>query len=684
MIDLGVHIERVARRLFGQPNKALSKPGELRFGTHGSLSVVTAGPKAGTWYDHESQIGGGAREMLLANGAASDEAGIADWFKIELGLDVNPNQQHVVRIYDYVDEAGALLFQVLRWGPKKTFSQQQPGPDKGGIKRGPDGKPTMQGARYVPYHLDELVAAKARVNGKPWRVYIPEGEKDVDRLRRQWGLLATCNAGGAGKWRKEYGQHFAGAEVIILADNDDVGRKHAAQVASLLGAFPAIIKIVELGSLAEKGDVSDWIDTGGTQSDLEDQVDSVPLYAPLDVDPLARIVPPGQPEVRSAGRDYGVIPPRQWLLGTNFCLGFLSGLTGAGGTGKTALRILQLIALALDRGDLVEEHVFKRTKALVVCLEDDEAELRRRIRAACLHHEIDESELDGWLYYWTPKDLHLIEVDQFRQIKSGELGDALRRIINHLGIGLVSVDPFVKSHAADENDNSVMDKAASTFLQVAHDCGCAPDYVHHNRKGLTLAGDPESARGASSLINASRLLKTLTKMSEEEAKILGIEKDERRLLIRLDDAKINIAPPSEQAVWFKLVGVEIGNPTEDYPSGDNVQTVERWHPPDAFAGLAITTIADIFDKLRAGPVPGEFYSPDPRANGDWAGWTICELANKEKGDAKRILKTWIKNGVLIEDKYRSPRRRREIDRLTVNEIKAAEMLGSLYRPPGQE
>ena len=70
--------------------------------------------------------------------------------------------------------------------------------------------------------------------------------------------------------------------------------------------------------------------------------------------------------MKSAGRDHGPTPPRQWLLGMNFCLGFLSGLTGAGGTGKTELRVLQLIALALDRGDLIDEHVFRRTKVLVV------------------------------------------------------------------------------------------------------------------------------------------------------------------------------------------------------------------------------------------------------------------------------------------------------------------------------
>jgi hypothetical protein len=241
--------------------------------------VKIAGPKRGTWYDHEYQIGGGTREMLLVQGSAADEAGIAEWFKTELGIDLNPDKQHIVATYDYVDEQGALLFQVLRWGPKKTFSQQQPGNGKGGTKRGPDGKPTMQGARYVPYHLDELTAAKARANGKPWRVFVPEGEKDVDKLRR-WGVTASCNPGGAGKWRKEYGPYFTGAEVVLLADNDQARREHVAAVARMLAPFAPVIKIVELGGLPEKGDISGWIDAGGTQSDLEDLADCTAPYDP--------------------------------------------------------------------------------------------------------------------------------------------------------------------------------------------------------------------------------------------------------------------------------------------------------------------------------------------------------------------------------------------------------------------
>jgi len=365
--------------------------------------------------------------------------------------------------------------------------------------------------------------------------------------------------------------------------------------------------------------------------------------------------------VKSAGIDYGPIPPRKWLLGTNFCRGFLSGLTGAGATGKTALRLLQYIALALGRGDLVGDHVFKRTKVLIVCLEDDEDELRRRIKAACLYHGLNQPDLDGWLYYWTPRDLRLIEVDQWGKASPGGLADALRRIITKLGIGLVGVDPFIKSHSANENDNAAIDKAACLFLQVGYDCGCAVDYVHHHRKGISTAGDPDSSRGASALGNASRLVKTLTKMTAAEAERLNVGSDERKLLVRVDDAKLNIAPPDEHTVWFKLVGADIGNPTEDYPRGDSVQTVERWYPPDIWEGMTCAVANQILDRIAAGPEPtGCRYSAAPQAKR--AAWIVVQeiLPHLNREQAQKIITTWLETGVLINGEYDDPEQRKWI------------------------
>ena len=54
----------IAQSLLGPPNRGMSTKRELRFGRHGSLAVVIAGPKAGLWRDHSSDTGG---EMIALN-----------------------------------------------------------------------------------------------------------------------------------------------------------------------------------------------------------------------------------------------------------------------------------------------------------------------------------------------------------------------------------------------------------------------------------------------------------------------------------------------------------------------------------------------------------------------------------------------------------------------------------------
>src|SRR5215471_9060406 len=92
------------------------------------------------------------------------------------------------------------------------------------------------------------------------------------------GLLATTNPGGAGKWRLEYSKYLTGFDVVLLPDNDDAGRQHAHHVAQCLRDNAASVRIVELGGLPEKGDVSDWIDGGASQSDFETLLDLCPPF----------------------------------------------------------------------------------------------------------------------------------------------------------------------------------------------------------------------------------------------------------------------------------------------------------------------------------------------------------------------------------------------------------------------
>jgi hypothetical protein len=59
--------------------------------------------------------------------------------------------------------------------------------------------------------------------------------------------------------------------------------------------------------------------------------------------------------------------------------------------------------------------------------------------------------------------------------------------------------------------------------------------------------------------------------------------DGKYAYIRLDSAKVNVAPNSQKATWFKLVSVKLNNGTMQYPNGDEVQAVgsnaAREHPP---------------------------------------------------------------------------------------------------------
>ncbi|MEJ7577492.1 MAG: AAA family ATPase [Pyrinomonadaceae bacterium] len=170
------------------------------------------------------------------------------------------NSNLIITHYDYVDENGNVLYQVCRTIPKGFFQRQPDG--KGGWLN------NITGVRRVLYRLPELLAAD-----RSETVYICEGEKDCDALRKL-GLVVTTNAGGAEKWRDEYNESLRGRNVVVLPDNDDVGRKHARQVATSLYNIAASIKIVELPDLHEKGDVSDWLEAGGKIEQLQAMVES--------------------------------------------------------------------------------------------------------------------------------------------------------------------------------------------------------------------------------------------------------------------------------------------------------------------------------------------------------------------------------------------------------------------------
>jgi hypothetical protein len=159
----------------------------------------------------------------------------------------------IVETYDYTDETGKLIFQVCRYIPK-DFRQRRPDPDK----------PyswlwNMQDVERVLYHLPQVLTAIKE--GKP--IFICEGEKAV-LAAESIGLIATCS-GGACKWQDNYTKTLTGADIIVIPDNDDPGRKHAKLVVDSLKSVVKSIRVLELPNLPEKGDIYDFIESRDAQ-----------------------------------------------------------------------------------------------------------------------------------------------------------------------------------------------------------------------------------------------------------------------------------------------------------------------------------------------------------------------------------------------------------------------------------
>ena len=384
---------------------------------------------------------------------------------------------------------------------------------------------------------------------------------------------------------------------------------------------------------------------------------------------LGKPEPPADLGIWDASDDTGQIEPRGWLLGNVFCRRTISALIAEGAAGKTALRTAQILSLATGR-NLTGDYVFRRCRVLFILLEDDELELKRRIRAACILHGIEQSELKGWLFLSAPgrRGGKLMQLEQGRP-EVGQMAGLIEEAVKERDIDLVVMDPFIKSHALEENRNDEIDEVMALMADIAAKHNIAIDTVHHVAKGLSDPGNANRGRGASAMKDAARLVYTLTTMSSEEASQFDVSEADRRFYIRMDPGKVNLAP-SGKVRWFKLIGVPIGNGTDDYPSGDEVQTVVQWNPPDAWDGLTSSLLNRVLDDIQAGLENGSRYS-SASAAGDRAAWKVVQLHAPDKSEkqAKRIIKEWEGTGLLFSSEYRDPISRKERKGLYVDSTK---------------
>jgi hypothetical protein len=204
----------------------------------------------------------------------------------------------LVATYAYTDAAGELLYEIHRFEPKDFRGRLPPAHDR------------------ILYNAPLIAQAKA--SGRV--VYVVEGERDADTLTAA-GHVATTNCGGAGKWLPQYTRQLAGvANVVVLGDDDEPGRRHAVKVAQEL-ALAGIDADVALPVAGFK-DVTDQFEAGHT---------SLTGLRGLGLAELA----PGMFTVMSTV----TLSPARWAWQWRMALGAISYVEGEPGVSKSTVTI---------------------------------------------------------------------------------------------------------------------------------------------------------------------------------------------------------------------------------------------------------------------------------------------------------------------------------------------------------
>lgn len=373
--------------------------------------------------------------------------------------------------------------------------------------------------------------------------------------------------------------------------------------------------------------------------------------------PKLRVVPAGPLILRAAELPPAKeIPPRPWLYGTQLIRGFVTVLVAPGGTGKSAYAMAVAAAIASGQ-EFLGQHIFASGPTAVLNLEDPMEELNRRTAAIMIRHKLDTHQLEDRLYLHSGEDRPITiaahDQDGFTVVYPDE--EAIITQISEHAIVLLVVDPYAESHTLEENSNPDMVKAAAAWRRIARATGCAVLLVHHVRKGAVT--DIDAARGAKALTDSARVGLILSPMSPDDGEQFGIGENDRWAYVRLDDAKVNLAPKAAKARWFRLEQVELGNSTKDYPNGDKVAAIAAWEPPTPAAEATPVQLNEALD-IIAQPPAGWLYAPtrQGRSNARWAGQVLVDHLDFTDKQAGLLIAAWLKSGLLYREQFRDEHR----------------------------
>lgn len=445
---------RVVRGMYPCPDLAHAQSGDSP-----PASVKDRGG-IDVWYCHSCQKGGSYIDALVACGRARDAADALEQMGVEKARPPErprpsePGRQ--VDWYDYVDEDGRKLFQVVRMEPK-SFRQRrwEDGQWKWGL---------TEETRRVPYRLPRIIEAVARDE----MVFVVEGEKDVHALEAQ-GRTATTNAEGAGKWQPEFADLLGPrARVVVIADDDDAGYRHGWDVYNKL--FGRVGLLLLRRPAEGHKDVAEMVAAGVRV--CSDTLRKVPEPASSNgkgsISGALMLTARAMAARPASSEDLEVVGPL-------FQRGMRTTIGAQTGEGKTTLGMQAISSLISGEPFLDEQWKPRRLgRALVVDLEQGEETIKQRLRETGL------AESDAVDVLWEPAGLALDRDPEHQAL----LYETLRRG----RYDLVLLDPLYQLHRGDSNNERVAADVIRFVDGWAREFNCSIVVPMHARKPHPDAG----------------------------------------------------------------------------------------------------------------------------------------------------------------------------------------------------
>jgi hypothetical protein len=564
----------VARAFWGDPTPSHSTKLSLRWGSNGSRSVDL---QKGTWFDHESGLGGGVIDLVMQE-AGADKPGALGWLEEggfiekraqraapaeesapeypeepENWYDSGDSKKVEFESYTYVNRDGEALYQVVRFQwrkpdgtwlidpktgtPKKTFAQRRKD-HRGEIVW------NLDGIGHTIYRHNKIEQAIA--DGKP--IFLPEGEKDV-RTFEQWELVGTTNSGGAKNWSPKLAAYLKGADVIIPIDNDDVGRAMGEAKAKSLKGIARRIRILDFAQLIpnfpNKHDVTDWKDAGGTKEQLLALVDRLPDWTPAP--------PPtgfGATQMHDLAGSKIVY---DWLIKGLIERGGVFIVAGEKQAGKSffIMDMGMKIARGIDYGGKPGLPGRKVRQGLVIYMACEDAKgVKMRAEGYCRDQGLKEGDVPFLIMDHGFTLMSDAVVDKF-------IAECLDwQEFYKIKLELIVIDTFsVATEGLDEISSKETGQVLSRVHRIAEKTGSAVCLVHH------LNGEGKRVRGHSSLTaNVSQVIeiRQMTEFQTNRNKPVELVKDSDKRIVRQALLEKNKNGPNQLKWRFVLRKVDLG------------------------------------------------------------------------------------------------------------------------------